>query len=147
MTVIVTGWIRDTARYGREPWPNLIRAFLWGAVFSVIVAVIFSLILAATLGQVGPLNTFLIRRFHDPDVVFLIIGALIVAPIVEEAAKGLGVREGRPEIQGLLDGLVYGAAAGLGFSATETLIYGATTVLCPDGGAPPSLAVLAIRSL
>jgi len=146
MPIVFMVWIRNTARYGREPWRNVIRAFLWGAVFSVIVAVIFSLILAATLGQVGPLNTFLIRRFHDPDVVFLIIGALIVAPIVEEAAKGLGVHEGRPEIQGLLDGLVYGAAAGLGFSATENLIYGVNTLLSPDGGATASLAVIAIRS-
>src|SRR5437764_10650713 len=97
MPVIFTVWIRNTAGYGSDPWRKVIRAFLWGAVFSVILAVIFSLILAATLGQVGPLNTFLIRRLHDPDVVYLIIGALIVAPIVEEAAMGQGVCVGRRE--------------------------------------------------
>src|SRR5438094_9231795 len=112
MPVIFTVWIRNTARYGREPWRKVIRAFLWGAVFSVIVAVIFSLILAATPGQVGPLNTFLIRRFHDPDGVFVIIGALIVAPIVEEAAKRLGGREGGLDSQGPRDVRVYGAGAG-----------------------------------
>src|SRR5947208_7460320 len=85
--------------------------------------------LIATLGQVRPLTELLARRLHDPDVVSLVVGAAIVAPIVEEAAKGLGVRAGRPEIQKLLDGLVYGAAAGLGFSATENLFYGIARLL------------------
>jgi RsiW-degrading membrane proteinase PrsW (M82 family) len=146
MPLVFLVLIRNTVRYGREPWRFVIKAFLWGAVFSVIIAIVFSLVLVATLGQVGPLNQFLIRRFHDPDVSYLIIGALIVAPIVEEAAKGLGVRAGRPEIQGLLDGLVYGAAAGLGFSATENLFYGINTLISPEGGALPSLVVIALRS-
>jgi len=124
MPLVFVAVIRNTARQAREPWRLVLKAFFWGAVFSVIIAIIFSLVLSATLGQVGPLNEFLARRLHDPDVVYLVVGAVIVAPIVEEAAKGLGVRAGRPEIQKLLDGLVYGAAAGLGFSATENLFYG-----------------------
>lgn len=146
MPLVFMAWIRNTARHGREPWRFVIKAFAWGAVFSVIIAIIFSLVLAVTLGQIGPLNEFLARRFTDPDIALLVVGVVIVAPIVEEAAKGLGVRAGRPEIQGLRDGLVYGAAAGLGFSATENLFYGINVLLDPAGGATASLAVIAIRS-
>jgi len=146
MPLVFMVWIRNSARHSREPWRFVLKSFVWGAVFSVIVAIIFSLVLVATLGQVGPLNEFLVRRFHDPDIVVLVLGAVIVAPIVEEAAKGLGVRAGRPEIQRLIDGLVYGAAAGLGFSATENLFYGLNQLLSPEGGATASLAVIAIRS-
>lgn len=139
--------IRNTARHSREPWRFVIKAFAWGAIFSVIIAIIFSLILIATLGQIGPLNQFLARRLSDPLMIPLVIGAVIVAPVVEEGAKGLGVRAGRPEIQKLLDGLVYGAAAGLGFSATENLFYGVEALLSPDGGPEASLLVIAIRSI
>lgn len=146
MPLVFVAWIRNTARHGREPWRFVLKAFAWGAIFSVIIAIIFSLVLIVTLGQIGPLNEFLARRFSDPNLPLIIVGAVIVAPIVEEAAKGLGVRAGRPEIQGLRDGLVYGAAAGLGFSATENLFYGINALLDPDGGATASLAVIAIRS-
>ena len=136
-------WIRNTARYSKEPWWTVLKAFAWGAVFSVIIAIVFSLIFIATLGSIGPLKEFLSRRFTDPT---LVIGALIVAPFVEEAAKGIGAKAGRPETQALLDGLVYGAAAGLGFSATENLFYGLDALLNPGGGASASLAVIAVRS-
>ncbi len=143
MPLIFMAWIRNTVHYGREPWRTVLKTFSWGAVFSVIIAIIFSLILLATLGSIAPLNNFLAQRFTDAPTV---IGALIVAPIVEEAAKGVGVRAGRPQTQALLDGLVYGAAAGLGFSATENLFYGLDALLAPNGSASASLAVIALRS-
>ncbi len=36
--ILFAVWIRNTERYGREPWWAIARAFLWGAVFAVIVA-------------------------------------------------------------------------------------------------------------
>ena len=135
--------IRNTARYGKEPWRTVLKAFLWGAILSVLVALVASVILLVTLGQIGSVNEFFARRFTDPTIA---IGALVVAPIAEEAAKGLGVQAGRPETQALLDGLVYGAAAGLGFSATENLLYGVEALVNPNGGASASLLVIAIRS-
>src|SRR6266540_1778301 len=93
--------------------------------------------------RIESVNDFFARRFTDPTIA---IGALVVAPIAEEAAKGLGVQAGRPETQALLDGLVYGAAAGLGFSATENLLYGVEALVNPNGGASASLLVIAIRS-
>src|SRR6266571_5273196 len=139
--LVFMAWIRNTARYGKEPWWNVLKAFVWGAVLSVLVAIVASIILLVTLGQIGSVNDFFARRFTDPTIA---IGALVVAPIAEEAAKGLGVQAGRPETQALLDGLVYGAAAGLGFSATENLFYGLDALLNPGGGASASLALIAV---
>src|SRR6266508_3904875 len=100
-------------------------------------------VLFMALGRIESVNAFFAQRFTDPTIA---IGAFVVAPIAEEAAKGLGVRPGRPQTQALLDGLVYGAAAGLGFSATENLLYGVEALVNPNGGASASLLVIAIRS-
>jgi RsiW-degrading membrane proteinase PrsW (M82 family) len=141
MPLVFAAWIRNTARHGKEPWRFVLKAFVWGAVFSVGVALISNLVLTVTLGQIGPLTDFLARRFADP---LIVIAVVIAAPIGEEAAKGLGVRAGRPEIQRLIDGLVYGAAAGLGFSATENFLYGILALF--RGGATASLVEIAVRS-
>ncbi len=143
LPLIFLVWIRNTARYSKEPWSTVLRAFAWGAVFSVIIAVVFNLIFLVTLGQVGPLYEFFARRFTRPlDV----IGAVLVAPFVEEAAKGLGVRAGRSQTQSKFDGIVYGAAAGLGFSATENLLNGIVALARPELGPSGSLFVIAVRS-
>src|SRR5439155_19361883 len=104
-------WIRNCPRYGREPWPTVVRTFAWGAVFSVIIAIILSVVFNLVLGQIQSLSDFFARRFQDPSTA---LRALVVAPIVEEAAKGVGATAGRPQTQSKTDGLVYGAAAGLG---------------------------------
>src|SRR5438132_458623 len=111
-------WIRNSPRYGREPWPTVLKTFAWGAVFSVIIAIILSVVFILVLGQIQSLNDFFARRFQDPSTA---LGALVVAPIVEEAAKGVGATAGRPQTQSKTDGLVYGAAAGLGFSAISVV--------------------------
>ena len=137
-------WIRNSPRYGREPWPTVLKTFAWGAVFSVIIAIILSVVFILVLDEIQSLNDFFARRFqNDPSTV---IGALVVAPIVEEAAKGVGVTAGRPQTQSKTDGLVYGAAAGLGFSATENLVYALAALLVPGVGPSDSLVVIAVRS-
>lgn len=129
-------WIRNTKRIGRQPMGKVVKAFAWGAVFSVIIALILSLLLQGALEQVDPLYLFLSRRFAYPSDV---LAVLVVAPVVEEAAKALGARAGQPAVRVKVDGIVFGAAAGLGFSATENLFYG----LAHPGEA---LLVIAIRS-
>lgn len=136
-------WIRNTARFGPEPWHLVLRAFFWGAFFSVIITVLVSLIFLAILGNVESLKEYVARRWGNAEV---FIGAVIVAPFVEEAAKALGVRPGRPATQLWTDGLVYGAAAGLGFSATENLLNGVIALYSEGGGPTASIAVIAIRS-
>lgn len=142
--LLFLGWIRNSERFGREPWHTVLRTFLGGAVFSVIVAIIASLVLLAVFQEIAPVYVFLSNRFQDPNT---ILAALVVAPLAEEAAKGLSVLRGRRETHVRVDGLVYGAAAGLGFSATENLFYGLAALADPDLGATGSLYLIAFRSL
>ncbi len=70
-----------------------------------------------------------------PDDVATVWGAAISAPIVEELSKGValvaavllsqafGKRFGIHEFEGVTDGLVYGAAVGMGFAFTESIFY------------------------
>lgn len=141
LPLIFLAWIRNTERFGREPWHAVLKSFAWGAVFSVLIAAIFSLILLSLFRDVGPIYEVLSRRFLNPE---MILGALIVAPLVEEAAKLLGVRPGRRHTDVRVDGIVYGAAAGLGFSATENLLYGLVALVEADPST--SLLVIAFRS-
>lgn len=134
-------WIRNTERFGREPWWAVLRAFLSGAVFSVLIAIVFSLVFLSFFLDIGLVYDVLSNRFLDPE---MILGVLIVAPLVEEAAKALGARSGRRHTDVRVDGIVYGAAAGLGFSATENLFYGLAALA--EGGASASLFVIALRS-
>src|SRR5919206_526668 len=66
-------------RYEREPWLALAAAFLWGALVATFIAAIFNdlagLAVAASVGE-QLANT---------------ITAAAVAPVVEEAAKGIAV--------------------------------------------------------
>src|SRR5947199_18444 len=69
-------WIRNSPRYGREPWPTVLKTFAWGAVFSVIIAIILSVVFILVLDEIQSLNDFFARRFqNDPSTV---IGALVV---------------------------------------------------------------------
>ena len=139
-------WIRNTPRYGREPMRSVLRVFGWGAFVSAVIALILETIFLAAAMQIEPLYQYLTSRFSDPATVFSI---LLLAPFVEEASKALGVRSARPRIRTPTDGLVYGATAGLGFSAMENLLYGITTwVALSQQGLDPSasLVVIAVRS-
>src|SRR2546428_211158 len=78
-------WIRNSPRYGREPWPTVLKTFAWGAVFSVIIAIILSILFILVLSSSQSLNDFFARRFQDPSTA---IGALVVAPIVKRPRKG-----------------------------------------------------------
>jgi RsiW-degrading membrane proteinase PrsW (M82 family) len=105
--------IRNLERFNRNPWMRMLFAFGWGAIASIVIAVILELWLPAKL------ETF--RPARVPQDVFL---ATVIAPLAEESAKVVGViflsfaKFWEEE-----DGLVYGAACGLGFAATENLFY------------------------
>lgn len=135
-------WVRNTERYRREPIGRLLLVFLTGAIFSVIIGVVLSIVLLALFQQIAPLYVFLARRFSDPATVLL---ALAVAPIAEEAAKGVATLLARARMVEREDGLVYGAAAGLGFSATENLVYGLLGFV--TGGLVASIVVIGLRTI
>ncbi|MFP5253039.1 MAG: PrsW family intramembrane metalloprotease, partial [Actinomycetes bacterium] len=81
--------------------------------------------------------------------------ASIVAPITEEAAKGLFVLLllwwRRHEVAGVLDGLVYAGLVGVGFAFTENILYlGAAYMGTEDmgpGGLGSALGVFVMRGI
>lgn len=106
VTVVAAVWWFD--RYDREPLHLVVGVFLWGALAAPVFAVFASSALAAGLG------------FDTTSMV------IWVGPFIEEATKALGVILVvlvSKEFDNPTDGLVYGTAAGLGFAATENLVY------------------------
>src|SRR5688572_18423950 len=59
-----------------------------------------------------------------------VVGVMVFAPIFEETFKGIGVSLialaswlGLRELDGPLDGVIYGGVVGLGFTLTEDILY------------------------
>ena len=101
--------------YEREPIPLLIAAFVWGAVA------------ATTLAAIGNAGWgIVIARVAGPEFASRWTAAL-TAPFVEEILKGIGVvlivLIARDEVDDVMDGFVYGALCGLGFTVVEDVFY------------------------
>lgn len=135
-------WIRNTERYSREPYKRLLIIFLYGAVFSVSLALLVEIVLMILLSE----NVERVYEVlgDDPGVPALML-ACVIAPFVEEAAKGLGILRAKRAITELENGIVYGAAVGLGFAATENMLYENSALL--EGGAQAFIATAIIRSI
>jgi RsiW-degrading membrane proteinase PrsW (M82 family) len=113
--------IRGSDRYEPEPFWLLSVAFFWGAVVSTLTALVFNEVgEGAIRASLGAGQAALV----DAST------ASFVAPLVEESSKGFGllvlwaisslwVRE----IDGALDGAIYGGVIGLGFTMTEDVLY------------------------
>ena len=104
--------------YEKEPWWLLGAAFVWGAIPSIVLALLFNSLLNLPLMAV--LDSTRAALF----------GGTIVAPVVEESVKGLALLGifffWRTEIDSPLDGIIYGAMVGMGFAMVENLYYFAT---------------------
>ena len=94
---------------------TLLFAFLWGACVAALTALLINssavLIADEVLGQ------------GSGDV----LGAAVIAPIVEEAVKGAFVVGlllfRRREFDGIVDGIVYAGLVAAGFAFTENILY------------------------
>jgi RsiW-degrading membrane proteinase PrsW (M82 family) len=121
-------------RYEKEPLGLLIAAFLWGA----LPAIIFSLIVELVLDV--PISSFV-----EPGAASL-IGAAVVAPIVEEVVKAgalvLLFLLFRKEIDSPLDGIIYGGLVGFGFAAVENVLYFVGALMEGGAGGFVFLAIL-----
>ena len=135
-------WIRNTERYGREPYGRLLRIFIYGAVLSVLIAVVLESIMIALLEMNFERVTDILG--HDPSLGSLIL-AVIIAPLVEEFTKSMGVLRYRRFISDIEDGIIFGAAVGLGFAATENLLYESNAYF--SDGAQAFIATTVVRSL
>jgi protease PrsW len=102
-------------RYEPEPWWLLSKCVVWGATVAILAALIVNdaafAFLALGVGLDGA------------DV----LTAVLVAPIVEELAKGAALvllfRRSRHDFDGVTDGVVYATMVGLGFAASENVLY------------------------
>jgi RsiW-degrading membrane proteinase PrsW (M82 family) len=103
-------------RYEKEPIWLISGAFAWGAFVSTIGALILSIIF-----QTG------IYLFTGSEGLTNVAGAVIIAPLVEESLKGIAVLLVflifQQEFDSVLDGIVYAGIVGLGFAATENVLY------------------------
>ncbi|GAA5158874.1 PrsW family intramembrane metalloprotease [Ornithinimicrobium tianjinense] len=100
-------------RLEAEPARLLWFAFLWGALISTLGALVLNELGLAFFGGLHA----------DP----MVVGAVVVAPVAEELAKGLGVLliflMARREFNGITDGIVYAGLVAAGFAFTENILY------------------------
>ena len=112
-------------RYEPEPISLLALAFGWGAFVATTVALVLQVLEQAT--------------FALPQS----WAAAIVAPVTEEAAKGLFVVlllfARRHEVDGILDGIVYAGVVAVSFAFTENILYLASAYMGGDGLGPGGL--------
>ena len=119
-------------RYEKEPWTILLACVGLGAVAAPLISVAVLL----PLGRPAPLS---------PQFAADAGGADLLVAFAQEVAKGavllVLVHSVRDEFDDILDGVIYGAAIGAGFAATETFVFalGGTGVL--DGETLGALAV------
>ncbi len=115
-------FIRWVDRFEPEPWWLIALAFAWGAVFATLGGGMSSSFVQ------GVLTAATGAAEHDARIDAF--GATVLAPIFEETFKGIGVALiagisvlGLKELDGPLDGAIYGGVVGLGFTLTEDILY------------------------
>ncbi|CAN5630376.1 PrsW family intramembrane metalloprotease [soil metagenome] len=113
-------------RYEPEPKRLLGYGLLWGA----FVATAAALVLGGLGGIFGPVTGE--------------VSLAVVAPVTEEASKGLFLLLllwwRRAELDGILDGIVYAGMVGIGFAFTENILYLAAAYNGTDGMGPGGLS-------
>ncbi len=100
-------------RYEREPLWLVMLTFVWGALGGTALGCMISLFLSVPM-------TMLVPAVYSE--LALTVG---IAPLAEEFTKGLifVLLILTPHLDNETDGLIYGAAAGLGFAAVENVLY------------------------
>jgi protease PrsW len=124
-------------RYEPEPRRLLVMAFFWGALVATTVALVVQAFDQVVNGSSEQWS------------------AVVVAPLTEEAGKGIFVLlllyVRRHTIDGVIDGLVYAGLVGIGFAFTENILYYAGAYTGgPDfgaGGLGPATALFVIRGI
>jgi protease PrsW len=127
-------------RWEPEPPRLLLLAFLWGACFAALSALLINSSASLVVDQ-------LLGRGRGD-----LIGTVAVAPVVEEALKGaflvgmLIFR--RREFDGIVDGIVYAGLVAAGFAFTENILYFGRAFTDNAAGASGGVvAVLVLRGL
>ncbi|WP_236571971.1 PrsW family intramembrane metalloprotease [Janibacter melonis] len=102
-------------RFEAEPWRYLLVAFLWGALAATLPSIVLNT--AATVVVASSLDATSANT----------VGAVVVAPLVEETFKGLFLVVmllfRRNQLNGLADGVTYAGLCAAGFAFTENILY------------------------
>ncbi|MBK9156206.1 MAG: PrsW family intramembrane metalloprotease [Chloracidobacterium sp.] len=103
-------------RFDPEPPWLLFLTFLWGAVFAVLVSILFNTTVSqGVFAQTG-----------SPELANL-VGAVIAAPFFEESSKGIWILVllilFRRHFDDVLDGIVFAGVVALGFATVENVLY------------------------
>jgi RsiW-degrading membrane proteinase PrsW (M82 family) len=124
-------------RFAREPVTLRLLMFLWGAGAAALLATAAN---DAAQAWLGVLDTPERARTLTPR---------LLAPAIEELAKAAGLAllllMRRDEIDGVLDGIVYGAMIGIGFAMTENTSYFALAAV--QGGEMGLVQSIYLRAL
>lgn len=122
-------WVRSKEICDRDQLRSMLAAFVVGGTFSLGVAFLIESALVTLLFGADGLLTRPFWTLDPQDPSFqLIVLACIMAPLVEELTKAWGVILFRGRLAELKNGLVYGAAVGLGFAAVENVLYEASAI-------------------
>ncbi len=111
-------WVRRSELSRKEPFRRVFLVFAAGATVSTGLALVIEIggevlvDLYSAVSKAAPGNE-------------LLVGLIVIAPVAEEFTKALPVLaiRGKPFFTEVEQGLVYGAAAGFGFAATENVMY------------------------
>jgi len=117
LTYLLVIWWMD--RNERDPFWIIFMNFFWGATGAIILGIIGSLIFQIPLSMT--IQTFFGAGSGMDDL----SGAIITAPLIEEITKGLFlvIMSRLKSFDGVVDGVVYGGAIGLGFGMSENFMY------------------------
>jgi len=135
--------VKNTERRGREPTGRTFAAFLRGATLSILLALAIEIALVYLIFGLDVVRVSeLLGRYPGLDSLIL---ACIIAPFAEELTKALGILPYARRSRELEDGIVYGAVVGLGFAATENLLYETSAWI--EGGAALLVGTIVIRTI
>ncbi|MBN1640136.1 MAG: PrsW family intramembrane metalloprotease [Anaerolineae bacterium] len=114
LVAMVVLWWLD--RYEKEPLLLLSIVLLWGAVPTIGMSIVAQLLLNL------PLSDLL-----GSSILYQATSLSLIAPLTEETFKGIILLAihvfYRDEFDGVMDGILYGAMVGFGFSIVETSLY------------------------
>ncbi len=127
--------VRRMDRNHKEPWRLVLVAAAWGAIVAT-----RPVVLGEAIRESGAQHTLVPGPGLDTSLAFM-------AGILEELAKGTAVLllflVMRDEFDDVVDGIVYGAAVGLGFNFLESISYMTNlyAVFAPEGFGAPAAGI------